>query len=521
MRKPTAVTLALISTTVLLLPVAGWAGSNGSTPGQQIGSGGDIQFGDYIGIGLDAPYRYLIEVPPNTPTLVVEVLDADIGDQTGHRDEIGPFGGTFNTHVSYEVYDPDGVSAGTLACGPGTCAGANNAWMPIVSVSLPNPGHWLLVVDMSSAVTTGDDSNGYAVRAHDGDPTAGGTELNVYGQSFVAPGLTNLPDMAETDVYYPYVTSGCSFDSNEFDFDSQPAGDDNAIDFTSRSGKFTQHYSGLGPVSGNLVWQSNAVTGFVGNAEASDYGVWRVDYTIDDVGGSNDNWATVYIGTFDAAAPPPTSQPEADTHRLYLATDADTAPVKPWMGHRWSLVAGEPPPAPGVTSRLEVTLTLENPTAFPLQFDTVTGGNRSIVAEIPTGGAQVAYIFGSASIDSGGTSTAVSEAGTGPWTLELAPGVVAAGSSAVMTYRVDVTPAAPGFLLPITGTPAAGGTIATFLDETCADAAGGASACTSAAQSTATFTLGPLCELLADESIVFFDGFESGDTSVWSATVGL
>jgi hypothetical protein len=45
--------------------------------------------------------------------------------------------------------------------------------------SLIRPGHWEVRVNMSSAVTAGNDINAFGLRAHDGTAGSGGTELNV------------------------------------------------------------------------------------------------------------------------------------------------------------------------------------------------------------------------------------------------------------------------------------------------------------------------------------------------------
>jgi len=62
----------------------------------------------------------------------------------------------------------------------------------------PAAGHWEVRVDSSSGVTGGNDVNGYGVSAHDGTPGAGGTELNVYVDSFIPPDLE-----AGVDALYP------------------------------------------------------------------------------------------------------------------------------------------------------------------------------------------------------------------------------------------------------------------------------------------------------------------------------
>ncbi|MEO1084557.1 MAG: hypothetical protein AAFY88_09960, partial [Acidobacteriota bacterium] len=327
----------------------------------------------------------------------------------------------------------------------------------------------------------------------------------VYGSS-----LGPFPGYSRTHDFFPLVSGFCSCDAN--DWDSDPNGDEFTTYTPPRPPAGTPSSFTPTPSSFNGLWDQEVLGGFTTDTDATNYGLWNLRWI---TGGFN--FITFYMGDEFAADPAfvgpgsgasPDEQPEPGAIRLYLpadgsrffgerggADDVVTAPLKPWVGHSWALVAGEPDLTLGVTSRIEVTITVDNPTAFPIQFDAATADPDVITALVPTNGGQTAYVAGSATI-TGGTSTNTAESGSGTWNLIFAPGVVAAGTTATLTYRIDVTPSGLG-TIDITGAGIATGTQGTYLDETCADAGGGASACGVAAQNRATFSIGPLCELAA------------------------
>ncbi|MEM7051298.1 MAG: IPTL-CTERM sorting domain-containing protein [Acidobacteriota bacterium] len=505
-----------------------------------------FNFGDYLlsNQGLQSlgavSHDFYIEVPPSLSAgmLVVEVFDADLGagDVAGteEHDQDNTTSG-WDAATTFELFAPDGTSVASISlpgqdCDPvtvGLQTFCNNAWsdLGVFSVSNPAPGHWRMAVSSpNSGPTDEDDANAFGIRAHDGSAGAGANEINVYADSYVGIGqvyaasFASDPGYSRTHDFYPYVQGYCSLSCNDFDVDVDG---DESLTWTTRAGAsptFTPTFSGNG------VWAENAVTDFASASDASDYGLWSARWII-----GLFNHVTWWVGDptsdnpADGATTPasggPDMQPEAGAVRLYLpadgsrffgerggADDVVIAPVKPWVGHSWALLAGEPPLAVGVTSRVRVTVTVTNPTEYPIQLDAATGGTNVAVATVPTNGGQTTYVAGSAAI-AGGTSSATAEAGAGPWTLTFAPGVVAAGTSASLTYDIDVLPTATG-TLDLTGgpppdAPAPGtGTTATFLDETCADAGGSTSACASAALSRATTRFGPLCRLTAEVTTV-------------------
>ncbi|HSQ34590.1 MAG TPA: hypothetical protein VLQ89_01240, partial [Candidatus Binatia bacterium] len=165
----------------LLLPQTGYAATTGTTAiYRQIGSGAQTASGDYIsssqGSGLDTYYGYFIEVPPSTTRLTVEIWDKDIGAVANYTD--WQIGGGYNTDCRYRLFDPTGTNVINMLASD-TPSG-DSVWTQLYSVANPAAGHWELRVVMRSSFTTGDDVNGYGIRAHDGTSGAGGTELNIY-----------------------------------------------------------------------------------------------------------------------------------------------------------------------------------------------------------------------------------------------------------------------------------------------------------------------------------------------------
>ena len=559
-RRVSRVCLAGFAFASLLLPTVGFAGGTpdpGSSPLLEDGGDADalpdnenqllgllgadrgFGFGDYVSdalsglqstLGAGGRYRFLIEVPPGQVNLTVEIFDADTGagDVAGTEEHDADDETPWDTTTTYELRDPSGSAVASISLPPQDCdpvtvgmqTSCNNAWssLGLFSVATPAPGHWELSVSVPDLGGNEDDANSYGVRAHDGDATAGGTEYNVYADTYVGLGqvygssIGPFPALSRTHDFAPLVAGGCSCDANDWDTDAD--GDESTLFTPPRPPAGTPPSFGPTPSSVNASWGQQVISGFATDDDATNYGLWDLRWTT-----GSFNFLTFYIADDSAAdpalppAPPgagasPDAQPEPGAIRLYLPADGsrffgerggpDDAvlfPTKPWVGQSWALVAGESGPAVGLTSRIEVTITVDNPTAFPIQFDATTGGSEVVTAVVPTNGGQSTYVAGSATI-TGGTSTATTESGAGPWTLTFAPGVVAAGSTATLTYRIDLAPSSLG-VLDVTGTGTGTGTRGRFVDETCADAAGGPSACSATALSTATFEVGPLCPLRA------------------------
>jgi len=441
------------------------------------GGAAPTAFGDWVSAttALNTYYSYFIEVTPGTPALFVDIFDADMGAGLPGESFAGrdfPRGGN-NTGVFYSLIDPTGAVFAAAFLGPGGCGPCDNAWATFAALPVINPlaGHWELRIDLSRGTIAGNgnDVNAIGVRAYDGDPTAGGREIDVYYDSYASYGV---PDAPAIHVYtdHPYVTSGCIADANDFDWDSG-----GSLNLASPFGLSNQTFT---PLSGNNAWQNNVLAPWATDSDASGYGVWTATVTI--TGGIN--FGDLYYGSFAAANPAPTAQPEANTFRVYLPTDGGGTPSKPWVEQIVRHVSGPNPPQAGMTSRVEVRVRVNNPTPYAITFSTPT---NLVTTTVPGGNAVYA---GGASVNQGTivAQPAIGAGGTASWN----PGTLASGQRGELVYRVDATPAVAGQRVPVTGTPASGGTTARYLDETA-----------NAAQARATYLFGPLCELAVVEGL--------------------
>jgi hypothetical protein len=345
-------------------------------------------------------------------------------------------------------------------------------------------GHWELRVDLSAS--GGDDINAIGVRAHDGDATSGGTELPVYIDSIVNLGV-NPPASGTTSrtyTLYPYVTSGCTANSNDFDYDSN-SGTVGSLAFSSRTGTYTQTVASAS-LSGNDVWARNTINRWTSDQLSTEYGIWQGTFTIDSylVGGTpNGNYTDLYIGSSQVSATvAPTANPQPNSFRIYLPTDGGSVPVKPYVEQLLTFKSGTNPPAVGQTAKYQVTVRVVNPTAKAITFSS----SNLVTANVPGSGATYA---GNAAVGQGTIVSQPSVGGNGNITWN--PGTLAAGATAILTYQVNVTPTSAGQRIPVTGTPASNGTTAKYLDET-----------GNTTQTRATFTFGPLCELAVTQGLL-------------------
>jgi len=442
---------------------------------KQLGAGNTASNGDYISANdaLRTYYRYFIEVPPGTGRLVVRIFDADIGQGGGSESNDWQTGGSWNTSVTYRLYDPSGgtVSQDFTTGSASAPSGADGSWTRLYRENNPATGHWELRVDMSNAVTSGDDMNGYGIRAVD---NINGTELNVYAESFVPLGALGT----QTTTLYPYVTSGCTVDWNDWDGDN-----DGTTYCTFSYGSRTGNRSGSFNGSGATVWLNTAISAFSDDFYASDYGIWSTDASYTGLSGSNANFGVLYIGAFNAANPPPTAQPEANTFRIYLPSSTGPLPLKPFLTQHVSHVSGPNPPAVGSTTRVRIQIAMANPTPHAITFSAA----NLVQAVVPGAGAVYA---GNAVVSTGSITAQPALGGTG--TISWNPSSVAGTGSGIhdetLSYDVDVTPTSSGQQISVTGNPASGGTTATFVDET-----------GNTSQTRANFTFGPLCELAVTE----------------------
>jgi hypothetical protein len=467
--------LALLIAGALLLPQSGFAASTGTTSLLlQSGSGYATSGGDYIsshqGAGLNTLYQYYIEVPSGLSRLRVRIYDADIG--RGGTNDANDFevSNNWDTACRYRLYNPSNTQVATLTGNATT--GTNAGWISLYDTTatpIPN-GHWRLDVNSSSTITTGDDYNGYGISADDGDDTSGGTELNIYAFSFLPIGVKGPSPTTKTTTFYPYVTSGCTVGWNDFD------GDNTAtiyaqLSYASHAGAIpTTTYNG----AANDVWLPRSITGYSTDDFNVDSGIWTATGRYTTLSGSTGNFGVFWAGNWLAAAGAPSTQPQANSFRVYLPTDGGGAPAKPVISQKISFVAGPNPPVTGSTTTVRVEIIVFNPAAQAITFS----ASNLVTAYIPGSG----VVYAGDAVTSQGSVTTPAIGGVGAVTWN--PGTVAGNNTyAVLYYAVNVTPV-NGTRLPVTGTPASNGTTARYVDET-----------GNTTQAAATYTYGPLCEL--------------------------
>ena len=460
----------LIPIIILSLPQPGFAASTGTTSVLlQSGSAYATSGGDYISSsgGLNTFFQYYIEVPSGLGRLRVRIYDGDIG-RGGSTDAYDFQVGTgWNTSCTYILYNPSGTQVATLTGNATTLRNARwDTLFDTTSTPIPN-GHWRLVVNSSSS--SGDDYNGYGISADDGNSTAAGTELNIYALSFLPIGVKGPNPTTRTTTFYPYVTSGCTADWNDFDGDDS-GGTYCRISYASRVGTITATtYNG----SVNNVWQNRSITGYNTDLLNNDTGIWTATGTYTTLSGSTGNFGLFWAGNWQAADGAPSAQPQANSFRVYLPTDGGGAPAKPFVTQKLSFVSGPNPPSNGSTTRVRVEIAVFNPAAQAITFS----GSNLVTANIP--GSRVVY-GGNTQLSQGSISSQPAVGGTGYITWN--PGTLAAGATATLYYQIDVTPTASNQYTEVTGTPAANGTVASYVDET-----------GNTTQTQATYTYGPLC----------------------------
>ncbi|NJL27566.1 MAG: hypothetical protein HC897_06540 [Thermoanaerobaculia bacterium] len=348
----------------------------------------------------------------------------------------------------------------TASPGNNTCpsGGAlDNAWCSFVRTPA-TAGHWQLAI----ACPTGNDSNAVGIRAHDGTPGSGGTELNVYYDSYAAYGR-NRNNPVRPYTHFPWVTRGCAAASNDFDADDDGVLGGPGADFSliSRTGSFSFSHTG----SLDDVWANATLASFTGRDAAADYGIWQLGLSVRQRQNSDDRNYLVYSmtdadPTLPGPAPASFAQPDANAYRVYLSTDAiddaggvPTAPVKPYVEQFVSFVggsgAGPNPPVAGQASGFAVTITVRNPTSRPISFSAPSHLVRSLV---PSGG--LVAFQGVAGTTPGVTVVAQPAIG-GTGFITWNPGTIAAGGFASIVYGVSVTPALTPQTISVTGTAGA------------------------------------------------------------------
>jgi hypothetical protein len=370
------------------------------------------------------------------------------------------------------------------SAGTATFTAATNRWRtatvalrPVAS-SAPAAGHWELRVDLSAA--GGDEINAFGLRAHEGDPGATGVEYNVYYQPYTQFGTDNATDGTDTMdfVNYPWVTSGCGCYMNNWDGDGAGTFAFDRPDRTTNPAGWVQVGATI-TASGATVWGHDAITDWTSNPDAASYGIWRLRHQSIEWSAGAGNIYTFYMTDYNNATappPPPTAQQQANSLRVYLPTDTGGAPLKPYLEQYVRMTAGPAvTPVVGTTYRLTVSVRVVNPTPHAITFSAA----NLVTANVPGTLANGTVVYaGNLEVSQGSATPPPGTSGNITWN----PGTLAAGAAALMSYEVDATPQVDG-VLDVTGTPAANGTTARYVDETGSSAA------------RALITLGPICQV--------------------------
>lgn len=372
----------------------------------------------------------------------------------------------------------------------------------------PTAGHWELQVDMTTGGADDNDINALGIRAHDGDSTAGGSEVPIYYDSqsqFGTNDEAGAPSMREYDLY-PWITAGCSCLVSDFDFDNgngtglgtPPAQHgriqmirpestdlDPPTTFPSPSVLHADFVSST--LSGDDEWEDHTVSGWTTDSDAVHYGIWRTDATISEYSGPNSNYSNVYYSNFEGTGGAPGANPTPNTFRVYFPDDAGNAPAKPYLEQFARYISGPQVPNTGETTTMEITIRLVNPTTYPLTFST-----PSNVVTIPLSGeAQIEYA--GPAVTNQGVIVSEPANGASSGSIVWNPQTVPALSANIVHFQVDVTPTINNQRILLIQapdiTPSLAGTRGFYLDET-----------GNTSQSRATIRLGPVCELAVTEN---------------------
>ncbi|MBK8286430.1 MAG: hypothetical protein IPK97_17035 [Ahniella sp.] len=459
------------------------------------------------GLATNRFHAYFVEIPAGTSSLTLQIFDADVGAGAGEAAAGRDTGvATAAQSVLFSLRNPAGTvqtirfneGNGVAAIG-GTTTGialtgtavncatsggtttADNNWCTVFTVNTPTAGHW----ELRAQTVSGTPIHYLGVRALD---NVGGRDLNVYARSFLHYGNQSVDagrTYNGTNAFYPYVTEGCQFRAADFDSDDEGT---QFMRFRSRTGTFDQTLTeAAGGISGNDNWNDELYT-FTSLQAATQYGIWLNEVSS---GIGTSNHVTPWFGSELSTGSPPTAQPQGgadrgtpvvagESYRIYFPNNAGGAPLKPFLEQRLSYVSGASPPVGGSDSIYRVTLSVVNPTPYPIDFANATGD--IVRSYVPNGGGGRNYRYvGTSFLTNCGAvvSQPANNADDAPVTWN--PGTIPANTSCTAEYRLRLTPAAgdvAGTVIPLAPGGATNGTRAQFLDET-----------------DTRFIFGPLCAL--------------------------
>ncbi len=337
----------------------------------------------------------------------------------------------------------------------------------------PLPGHWRLVVDMSSRLNreagadargagadeNGDDVNALGLRAHDGDPGDAGTELSIYAESFLPLGIHGRPGSRQAYPLFPYVTAGCALAVHDFDWDATPGAVAGSLELASRGAHRLFGEAAPAAFSADRAWNRNLAAGWP--PAGGDYGIWSLAVEIADLGAGN--FGTLSLESVDDGGVAAEAQePAGRALRVYLPSDRGGAPAKTFLSQSLAFAGGSAnPPGPGGRAAYAVTLSLTHPAgaAGTIGFGVGDGAEHAVTATVPEG---VGYL-GTASTSAGSLLQEPARGGSGE--LRWHPGTLTPGMEATLVYLVEIA-GRPADGAGVTGGPGAGGTRAELLDET-------------------------------------------------------
>jgi Peptidase family C25 len=473
--------LALFTMTCAMLLGSGHVSAASSSTTQLLkiqGGGAAKENGDYVAsentsnatTGLNTFYVFYIEVPSGLANLNVDLFDADFGQ--GAANDAQRNGSFANSSTVYTLLNPTGGTVATTTGDSAGPAGSNNAWLSLASVANPANGHWELRVD--SSASTGDDVNGFGIRAYNGagNEGAAGVELPIYADTMVQVGNT-VNNTTLVTTLYPWVTADCTIDGNDFDFD---VGGGGALGGTvSLSNRLGTSVSLGATFSANDVWVNTSAALGDSNTNRNAAGIWSADLSLTTTG--SNNYGNVYFGntlTVNSDTTAPTVVAPTDTYRMYLPSDAGGTPTKPYLAQYYIFQAGANPPVNGSNTDVTVVVLVTNSTQRAITFS----ATNLVRSTAPVNG-RTSYQDAS-TVTQGAivTEPAIGNDGDITWN----PGTLAAGGTAVMTYRMRFSPNAAAQTRDLVGPFGTNGTRATWLDET-----------GNAAQARATYSFGQLC----------------------------
>ena len=435
--------------------------------------------GDFVSQNLTGSareFRYVLEVPSDLASVNVELFDADFGagGVSDPADIAGAASFNAGSVVSYQIESPSGTLLASLNGSTSLPVGANAAWISMLQMAAPSPGRYLLRVSVPASVI---DSNGYRVRARGLANTRGGgnsTELSIYADGYASLGHPASGVVGTTsDVFYPYVTEGCSLRTRSFDFDAGSTST-SSIGLSAPNG-YTQLFNNA-QLSDDGLWNTLETAPFGSAINANGYGIWSASVAIEG-GGGTANQGTLYFASTQglAGTSSPSSNPAPASFRIYQAENGG-APSKPSVRQQLFAVSGANPPSPGNPGLYRMSIAVSNPGSAPIRFD----GSVNLVRSLVPFSGGVRY-QGGAQPSQGAIVSEPALGGSGEvlWN----PGLVAAGDTVQLTYLIEVNPTLAG-VTPVTGTySASNGTTARYLDAT-----------------NASSQFGPLCELALDSA---------------------